>query len=67
MVGWHHWLNGHEFDQTLGDSEGEGSLACCNSWDCRDRHALVTEHQQIFWVADQNRDKCYLWNNGHDD
>ena len=30
MVGWHHQLNGHEFDQTLGDSEGQGSLACCS-------------------------------------
>ena len=28
MVGWYHWLNGHEFDQTLRDSEGQGSLAC---------------------------------------
>ena len=28
MVGWHHWLNGHEFEQTPGDSEGQGSLAC---------------------------------------
>ena len=32
MVGWHHRLNGHEFGQTLGDSEGQGSLACCSSW-----------------------------------
>ena len=32
MVGWHHQLNGHEFEQTLGDSEGQGSLACCSSW-----------------------------------
>ena len=32
MVGWCHWLNGHEFEQTLGDSEGQGSLACCSSW-----------------------------------
>ena len=30
MVGWHHWLNGHEFQQTLRDSEGQGSLACCS-------------------------------------
>ena len=29
MVGWHHWLNGHEFEQILGDDEGEGSLVCC--------------------------------------
>ena len=32
MVGWHHWLNGHEFEWTLGDSEGQGSLACCSPW-----------------------------------
>ena len=30
MVGWHHQLNGNEFAQTLGDSEGQGSLVCCN-------------------------------------
>ena len=30
MVGWHHWLNGHEFEQTWGDSEGQESLACCS-------------------------------------
>ena len=31
MVGWYHWLNGHEYEQTWGDSEGQGSLACCSS------------------------------------
>ena len=31
MTGWHHQLNGHE--QTLGDGEGQGSLACCSPWD----------------------------------
>ena len=36
MIGWHHWLIGHEFEQTLGDSGGQGSLACCCSWDHRD-------------------------------
>ena len=30
IVGWYHQLNGHEFEQTLGDSKGQGSLACCN-------------------------------------
>ena len=30
MVGWHHQLNGQEFEQTLGDGEGQGSLACCS-------------------------------------
>ena len=32
MVGWHHWLNGHEFDQALGVGDGQGSLACCSPW-----------------------------------
>ena len=32
MVGWHHWLNGHEFEQTQGDGDGQGSLVCCSSW-----------------------------------
>ena len=32
MVEWHHWLNGHEFEQTLGDSGGQGSLVCCSPW-----------------------------------
>ena len=32
MVRWHHQLNGHEFEQALGDSEGQGSLACCSPW-----------------------------------
>ena len=36
MVGWHHRLNGHELEQTLGDSEGQGSLACCSAWDHKD-------------------------------
>ena len=33
MIWWHHWLSGHEFEQTQGDSEGQGSLACCGPWD----------------------------------
>ena len=32
MVGWYHQLNGHEFEQTLGDGEGQRSLACCSPW-----------------------------------
>ena len=32
MVGWHHWLNGHEFEQAPGVGEGQGSLACCSPW-----------------------------------
>ena len=36
MVGWHHRLNRHEFEQTPGDCEVQGSLACCNPWGCKD-------------------------------
>ena len=42
MVGWHHCLNGHESKQTLGDSEGQGSLACYSPWRCRVTHNLAT-------------------------
>ena len=36
MVGWHHQLNGHAFEQILGYSEGQGSLMCCSPWDCQE-------------------------------
>ena len=40
-------LSGHEFVQILGDSEGQGSLACCSPWGHRVRHNLVTEQQLV--------------------
>ena len=36
VVGWHHQLDGHEFEQTPGDGDRQGGLACCNSWDCKE-------------------------------
>ena len=36
MVGWHHWLDGHEFKQSPGVDEGYGSLACCSPWGCKE-------------------------------
>ena len=51
MVGWHHWLNGHEFEQTLGDSEGQRSLMCYSPWDCK--KSDTTE-----WL-NNNKDKKY--------
>ena len=45
MVGWHHWLNGHEFEQALGDGE-QRSLVCCSPWSYRVRHDGATEQQQ---------------------
>ena len=43
MVGWHSRLSGHEFEQRLGDGEGQGSLVCCSSWGHRVGHNLATE------------------------
>ena len=36
MVGWYHRLNGHEFEQAPGVSDGQGSLACCSLWGCKE-------------------------------
>ena len=36
IVGWHHWLYAPEFEKTLGDSEGQGSVACFSSWGCKE-------------------------------
>ena len=45
IVGWHHGLNGHEFEQTLGDDGGQGSLMCCSPWGSKELD-LATEGQQ---------------------
>ena len=36
MVGWHHQLNGHEFEEAPGYGEGQGSLMCCSPWGCKE-------------------------------
>ena len=38
MVGWHHQLNGHEFQKTPGDGEGQESLVCCSPWGCKNNN-----------------------------
>ena len=45
MLGWHHQLNEHEFEETLGDSERQGSLVCCSPWGHKESDDLVTEQQ----------------------
>ena len=47
MVGWHHWLDGHEFEQAPGDGERQGSLACCSPWGRRVRHDWATQQQHL--------------------
>ena len=47
MVGWHHWLNGHEFEQALGVGDGPGSLACCSPWGHNESE--MTELNWLSW------------------
>ena len=47
MIGWHHQRSGHEFEQTPGDSEGQGSLVCCSSWG--------KEWDQTYWLNSNSR------------
>ena len=47
MVGWHHWLNGNEFEQALGVGDGQGSLECCSPWVSKSR-TWTDEHSMEF-------------------
>ena len=49
MVGWHHWLNGHEFEWTLGVVYGQGGLVCCSPWDCKESGTS----EQLNWLSIQ--------------
>ena len=53
MVGWHHWLSGHEFEQTPGDGEGQGSLECYSPWGCKESD--MTE--RLNWTALNERNQ----------
>ena len=46
-VGWHHWLNGHEFEQAPVDGRRQGNLACCCPWGCR-------ESDMTEWLSNNN-------------
>jgi len=46
MVGWHHWLNGHEFEQAPGIGNGQGGLACCRPWGCKESDRT----EQLNWT-----------------
>ena len=51
VVGWHHRLNGHDFEQTPGDGEGQGSLACYSSWGCKESDMTVNEQWTAIWLT----------------
>ena len=59
MVGWHHQLNGYEFEQTPGDSDGQGSLACCSPWGCKESTQLSD------WLTPQPAHGVWSLNNHH--
>ena len=52
MVGWHHQLNGHEFEQALGDGEGQGSLVCCSPWGHKESDMTVQLNNNIYEIMD---------------
>ena len=52
MIGWHHRLNGHEFEQNLGDSEGEGSLVCCSPCGCKESDTSEQLNNNVYTVTD---------------
>ena len=49
MVGWHHWLNGHEYEQALGDGEGQGSLVCFSPWGCKELDTTEQLNNSTSW------------------
>ena len=51
VIGWHHHLNGHEFEQALGDVEGQGSLVCCSPWGHKESNMTV-QLNNIYEIMD---------------
>ena len=54
MFGWHHWLNGHESEQTLGVGDGQGSLTCCSPWGRRESDTT----EQLNWTDRRGQDSA---------
>ena len=57
MVGWHHWLDGHEFEQALGVGDGQISLACCSLWG----HKESDRTEQLNWTYHFWKKFAYIW------
>ena len=57
MVRWHHWLNGHEFEQTPGDSKGQGSLVCCSPWG----HKELDTTERLNNKGNLLKGNCVIW------
>ena len=57
MVGWHHWLNGHESEQTPGVGDGQGSLMCCSPWRCKESDTT----EWLNWLTDWYSLSIFKW------
>ena len=57
MVGWHHWLYEHEFEQAPGVGNEQGSLTCCSPWGCKESN--MTEW--LSWTLNLHNDMCHLY------
>ena len=55
MVGWYHQLNGNEFEPAPGDSEGQGSLACCNPRDCRESDMTKQLNNKLYGTGNSTQ------------
>ena len=62
IVGWYHWLKGHEFEQVPEDGEWQGSLLCCHSWYCKESDMTQWLGNNNRYLFDQNlkKKKCNL-------
>ena len=65
MVGWHHWLHGHEFEQTPGVSEGQGGLMCCSPWSHKESDTTQqlnkSKHETSSFSVWANNSKHLSW------
>ena len=61
IVGWHHLLDGHEFEQALGVGDGQGGLACCSPWGCKESD--TTEQLNWFFTFKNWKSIKYFSNN----
>ena len=67
MVGWHHWLNGHEFEQAPGAGDGQGSLACYSPRDCKESDTNEWLNSTEMKNSNSRRQKLYIFQNYEDE
>ena len=60
MVRWHHQLNGHEFEQALGDGEGQGSQGCCSPWDRKELDTTEKLNKALSFVIFKITEFCHV-------